>query len=116
MRPECSRPPPALTRHVLTDKAEKLAEAPPAPGSGRAPKIVKEGLSEYFIFTVEGKQTVKNGWSQRIVSFRARQVPFKVLYRYRRHQVGARPVRFFILANDTEHKLGESPLLRRRRK
>jgi len=78
--------------------------------AGRAPKVVKEGLSEYFIFTVEGAQTVKNGWSQRMVSFRAREVPFEILYRYRAHQYGARPVRFFILANDEEHKLGESPL------
>jgi hypothetical protein len=75
-----------------------------------APRIVKEGLSEYFIFTVEGEQTVKTGWSQRMVSFKARQVPFDILYRYRPHQYGPRPVRFFILANDTEHKMGESPL------
>jgi hypothetical protein len=74
------------------------------------PKIVKEGLSEYFIFTVEGQQTVKTGWSQRMVSFRSRDVPFEVLYRYRPHQYGPKPVRFFILANDAEHKLGESPL------
>jgi hypothetical protein len=83
-----------------------------APKSGRAapPDIVKEGLSEYFIFTVEGEQTVPTGWSQRMVSFKAAPVPFEVLYRYRPHQYGARPVRFFILANDAEHKLGDSPL------
>jgi len=75
-----------------------------------APKVVKEGLSEYFIFTVEGEQTVKTGWSQRMVSFRAKDVLFDVLYRYRPHQYGPRPVRFFILANDAEHKMGESPL------
>jgi hypothetical protein len=74
------------------------------------PKIVKEGLSEYFIFTVEGEQTVKTGWSQRMVSFRAKDVLFDVLYRYRPHQYGPRPVRFFILANDADHKMGESPL------
>jgi len=77
---------------------------------GVAPRIVKEGLSEYFIFTVEGEQTVKNGWAQRMVSFKARQVPFEILYRLREHQYGPRPVRFFILANDQEHKMGESPL------
>ena len=82
----------------------------PANGKREAPKVVKEGLSEYFIFTVEGKQTVKTGWSQRMVSFRAKDVPFDVLYRYRPHQYGPRPVRFFMLANDAEHKLGESPL------
>jgi len=93
------------------DKAEMLAEQAPGEADAiRAPKVVKEGLSEYFIFTVEGAQTVKNGWSQRMVSFRAREVPFEILYRYRAHQYGPRPVRFFILANDEEHKLGESPL------
>ena len=79
-------------------------------GAPAPPKIVKEGLSEYFIFTVEGRQTVKTGWSQRMVSFRSKDVPFEILYRYRPHQYGPRPVRFFILANDEEHKLGESPL------
>jgi hypothetical protein len=59
-----------------------------------APQIIKEGLSEYFIFTVEGQQTVKNGWSQRMISFQAKDAP----------------VRFFILANDKDHKMGESPL------
>jgi len=80
-------------------------------GARRAPPaVIKEGLSEYFIFTVEGKQTVKTGWSQRMISFRAKDVPFEIVYRYRPHQYGPRPVRFFILANDTEHKMGDSPL------
>jgi hypothetical protein len=96
-------------------RAVAKAENMPAPAAAAtpmqvAPAIVKEGLSEYFIFIVEGKQTVKNGWSQRMVSFRAREVAFDVLYRYRPHQYGPRPVRFFILANDKEHKMGESPL------
>ncbi len=92
-------------------KAIAQAEAAsPGVAFERAPQVVKEGLSEYFLFTVEGKQTVRNGWSQRMRSFRAENVPFEILYRYRPHQYGNRPVRFFILANDTEHKLGESPL------
>jgi hypothetical protein len=104
-----SPPPPAAPAPTLAhfrgaiDRAEKVAEQ-------QAPAIVKEGLSEYFIFTVEGEQTVKTGWSQRMVSFKAAPVPFEILYRYRPHQYGARPVRFFILANDAEHKLGDSPL------
>ncbi len=76
----------------------------------KAPEVVKEGLSEYFIFTVEGTQTIPNGWSQRMVSFQAAAVPFDVLYRYRPHQYGERPVRFFLLANDEEHEMGSSPL------
>jgi len=76
----------------------------------RAPEIVKEGLSEYFIYTIEGAQTIPNQWSKRLVSFRARQVKFDILYRLRPHQYGDRPVRFFMLKNDEEHKLGTTPL------
>jgi len=81
-----------------------------ATGAGRAPEIIKEGLSEYFIYTIEGAQTIPDKWSKRLVSFTARQVSFDILYRVRTHQYGERPVRFFILKNDAEHKLGTTPL------
>jgi len=106
----------AADRDLARKKAARLVfdaaeAAPAAPEEAKAPpKIVKEGLSEYFIFTVEGAQTVRNGWSRRMVSFRAAEVPFEILYRYRPHQYGPKPVRFFLLANDEEHKMGTSPL------
>src|SRR3954467_7160648 len=34
-----------------------------------AKEIIKEGLSEYFIYTVEGTETIPNGWSKRMRSF-----------------------------------------------
>lgn len=80
------------------------------PAATKPPEIVKEGLSEYFIYTIEGRQTVPDQWSKRMVSFVARQVKFDILYRLRPHQYGPRPVRFFLLKNDTEHKLGTTPL------
>ncbi len=79
-------------------------------GGGRPPEIIKEHLSEYFIYTIEGVQTIPNQWSKRLVSFRARQVTFDIVYRVRTHQYGPRPVRFFMLTNDEEHKLGTTPL------
>ena len=52
--------------------------------SRRAPKeIVKEGLSEYFIYTIEGTETIHNGWSKRMRSLEAAEVPVKIQYRYR---------------------------------
>ena len=45
---------------------------------GRACKpkeIVKEGLSEYFIYTIEGTETIPNGWSKRMRSFEGQTVP-----------------------------------------
>jgi hypothetical protein len=67
-------------------------------------------FSEYFIYTIEGEHTVPNRWSQRMVSFQARQVKFDILYRIRPEEYGPRPVRFFMLKNDVEHKLGTTPL------
>ena len=33
-------------------------------------EIIKEGLSEYFVFTIEGTETIQNGWSKRLRSIR----------------------------------------------
>ena len=42
----------------------------------KAPKeVVKEGLSEYFIYTIEGTETIPNGWSKRLRSLEAAKVP-----------------------------------------
>ena len=72
--------------------------------------VVKEGLSEYFMFTVEGRETIRNGWSKRMQAVEADDVKFDIVHRMRSHQYGPRPVRLFIWGNDDEHKLGESPL------
>ena len=73
-------------------------------------EIIKEGLSEYFIYTIDGEQSVPDGWSKRMLSFQARKVRFETLYRLRPHQWGPRPIKFFTLVNDAEHKLGTTPL------
>ena len=83
--------------------------------SGRAgmamPKqIIKEGLSEYFIYTVEGTETIQNGWSKRMRSFEGKTVPFAIQYRYRSQEYGDRLVRMYLLTNNTESKLGTTPL------
>ncbi|NJN45189.1 MAG: DUF4139 domain-containing protein [Candidatus Competibacteraceae bacterium] len=73
-------------------------------------EIVKEGLSEYFIYTIEGTETVPNGWSKRLRSFEADTVPFEVSYRYRVREYGDQLVRLYLLTNDTESSLGTTPL------
>ncbi|MBK9121161.1 MAG: hypothetical protein IPM18_16390 [Phycisphaerales bacterium] len=73
-------------------------------------EIVKEGLSEYFLYTIEGTETVPNGWAKRIVSFDATQVPFAIKYRYRPQEYGDYLARIFLLRNDEKSKLGTTPL------
>lgn len=75
-----------------------------------AKQVIKEGLSEYFIFTIEGTETVPNRWSKRMRSFDAGEVPVKVQYRYRANEYGDQLVRMFLLTNDDDSGLGQSPL------
>jgi hypothetical protein len=76
-----------------------------------APKeVIKEGLSEYFIFTIEGTETIPNGWSKRLRSLEAEAVPLNVQYRYRPQEYGEQLVRMYLLANTKAATLGTSPL------
>ncbi len=96
--------------------------APPAPmmmagaahdsaAEVEAPKeIIKEGLSEYFIYTIEGTETVPDGWAKRLRSFEASEVPMTVQYRYRPREYGEQLTRLYLLRNDAASKLGTTPL------
>lgn len=86
------------------------APAPTAQGFARPKEIIKEGLSEYFIYTIEGTETVPTGWSKRLRSFEAAQVPLQVQYRYRVPEYGDQLVRLYLLTNDEASKLGTTPL------
>jgi len=77
---------------------------------GEEKQIIKEGLSEYFIYTIEGTETIKNGWSKRMRSIEAKEAGFKIQYRYRPQEYGDRLVRMYLLANDKAAKLGTTPL------
>jgi hypothetical protein len=76
-----------------------------------APKaIVKEGLSEYFLYTIEGTETIPNGWSKRLISFEADAVPVVNLYKFEEERYGAAVVRFLSFKNDKAHSLGDTPI------
>jgi hypothetical protein len=77
----------------------------------RVPKeITKEGLSEYFLYTIEGKETIPTGWSKRLLSFDIDKVPVVNLYKYEEERYGPSVVRFLSFKNDKEHELGETPI------
>jgi len=84
---------------------EKLADMPSI-----AKEVKKEGLSEYFLYTIEGTETIPNGWSKRLLSFDVDQVPVVNLYKYEEERYGPSVVRFLSFKNDKEHKLGETPI------
>ncbi len=84
-------------------KAALAAEARPR-------EIIKENLSEYFLYTVEGRDTIPNGWSKRLPSFKTADVPVASYYKFEREQWGDQVVRFYRFKNDKENKLGNEPL------
>ena len=105
------------TRGQFKAKALKKAmtsaamPAKPAESSPSEPKqVAKEGLSEYFIYTIEGTETIRNGWSKRMQSIETAKVPFKIQYRYRPAEYGDQLVRMYLLTNDKDSKLGTTPL------
>lgn len=73
-------------------------------------EITKEGLSEYFLYTIEGTETIPTGWSKRLISFDADEVPVMNLYKYEEDRYGQSVVRFLSFKNDKEHKLGQTPI------
>jgi hypothetical protein len=98
---------PAVARRELMDHAARSV----ALAEEAAPKeIVKEGLSEYFIFTIPGTETVRHTWSKRMRLFAGQEVPFRVQYRYRPAEYGDRLVRLYLLRNDEASDLGTTPL------
>ncbi len=97
--------------HEFFERGEaKMKEADKSGEDLAEKQIVKAGLSEYFIYSIEGTETIKNGWSKRMRSFEGNQVPFQIEYRYRPQEYGDQLVRMYLLKNDVASKLGTTPL------
>ncbi len=97
-----------VTREALFEMDESMPTDGPAT---EAPKeIIKEGLGEYFIYTIEGTETIANGWSKRMRSLKPVDVPLKIQYRYREPEYGPQLVRMYLMRNDKASKLGTTPL------
>jgi len=73
-------------------------------------EIKKEGLSEYFLYTIEGTETIPDGFSKRLISFDVDAVEVVNLYKYERERYGDSVFRFLSFKNDDEHNLGETPI------
>ncbi|MCD6394729.1 MAG: DUF4139 domain-containing protein, partial [Planctomycetes bacterium] len=106
-------PPPPTARPTTTTRYRSLStlRAPMERLAEMAPKEVKkEGLSEYFLYTIEGTETIPNGWSKRLPSFDVDEVAVINLYKYEERRYGRSVMRFLSFKNDTEHNLGETPI------
>jgi hypothetical protein len=73
-------------------------------------EIRKEGLSEYFLYTIEGTETIPDKWGKRLLSFEEEDIEVKSLYKYDEERWGRQAIRFVAFVNDEEHNLGKTPI------
>ncbi len=101
-------------RMKLAKKEMMLMDAAPAVFGAALPmeekEIVKEGLSEYFLYTIEGTETIPNGWAKRLPSFDTDEIPVVNLYKFEEERYGESVRRFLSFKNDEEHELGDTPI------
>jgi len=88
---------------VLGRRLDMLSELKPR-------EIKKEGLSEYFLYTIEGTETIPNEWGKRLLSFEAEDIAVESLYKYDERSWGKQAIRFVKFANDDKHNLGRTPI------
>ncbi len=73
-------------------------------------QIEKEGLSEYFLYTIEGTETIPNNWTKRLLSFSQDKIPVVNFYKYEEERFGKSVIRFLSFKNDKAHNLGKEPI------
>ena len=76
----------------------------------KAKEVTKESLSEYFLYTVEGRDTIPNGWAKRLPSFTTPGVPLTSYYKFEKERFGARVMRYYQFTNSVANQLGREPL------
>ena len=87
---------------LLGDAEDKAAERPR--------EVVKEQMGEYFLYTVEGRDTIPNGWAKRLPSFKTPNVPITSYYKFERERWQDAVMRYYRFTNSTPSQLGKEPL------
>jgi len=95
---------------VYEEKAEMVRAAKILLAEAKGKEIIKEGVSEYFLYTIEGKENLPNKWIKRLLSFSQKDIPVEYFYKYEEERYGKSVRRFIKFANDQIHKLGKEPL------
>jgi hypothetical protein len=58
-----------------------VGAAAPAPPPEKPKMVVKEGLSEYFLFTIEGREDIQDKQPKRLVALKVAEVPLECFYK-----------------------------------
>ncbi len=62
-------------------------------------EVVKEGLSEYFLFAIEGREDIKDKEPKRLISMQVADVPLECVYKLTDRDGGAQFTKFYRFKN-----------------
>jgi hypothetical protein len=108
-------PPPAPTASNMPaegklELAKRVRSLDAAGGIAGKSEIVKEELSEYFLYTVGTRDTIPHGWAKRLPSLSTNGVPITSYYKFEKEQWGDAVMRYFRFKNDKSSQLGNEPM------
>jgi len=63
-------------------------------------QVVKEGLSEYFLFTIEGREDIEHNEPKRLVSMKVADVPLECIYKLTDREKGNSFTKYYRFKNE----------------
>jgi len=63
-------------------------------------QVKKQGLSEYFLFTIEGREDIQDKQPKRLVSMRVAEVPLEVIYKLTDRDGGKQFTKYYRFKNE----------------
>ncbi|KKL79867.1 hypothetical protein LCGC14_2010530, partial [marine sediment metagenome] len=83
-------------QHALRLGEKAAEEGKPA---DKAKRVVKQGLSEYFLFSIEGREDIKHNEPKRLVSMKIAEVPLECIYKLTDRDGGKRFTKYYRFKN-----------------
>jgi hypothetical protein len=66
----------------------------------KPPEVIKQGLSEYFLFTIAGREDIKDKEPKRLVSMKVADVPLEVMYKLTDRDGGQHFTKYYRFKNE----------------
>jgi hypothetical protein len=85
---------PAPPTQLFLDAIKKAEAKPEAPK-----EVIKEGLSEYFLFTIEGREDIKDNEPKQLVCLKTKDVPLECLYKLTDREDGTQFTKYYRFKN-----------------
>ncbi|HUT09370.1 MAG TPA: hypothetical protein VMY42_02650 [Thermoguttaceae bacterium] len=85
---------------VANGGAESFSSGlPPTKRPEKPAEVIKQGLSEYFLFTIEGREDIQDKEPKRLVSMKVADVPLECIYKLTDRDGGSRFTKYYRFKN-----------------